>query len=104
MVAADLVFGASVGRPNIEALARETSALRIDAERNPDEAARARQCARKERSGDVDLDRAIVEIQARNKREGVLVGATIRTCQADLQSIAVAVAHGFHGHIARPDL
>src|SRR5438445_13312397 len=104
MVAADLVFGASVGWPNIEALARETSAFRIDPECNPDESARARQRARKERPGDIYLDRAVVEIQARNKRESVLVGATIRTRQADLQSIATAIAHGLHGHIARPDL
>src|SRR6266446_2663466 len=104
MITADLIFGTTVSRPNVETLARKAPSCRIDAEGNPDESASPGQCARENRSGNVHLDRAIVEIQARYKCESIHIGASVQAGEADLKRFTTAVAGSLHGHIAWHDL
>ena len=102
MVAAHLVVGTAVGRSNVKALAGETFALPADAEGDPDEPAGTGQRAREERSGNVHVDRAVMEIKVRHKRERVHVGATVWAGQADFQRVAAAVGDGLHRHMSGP--
>src|SRR6266404_866996 len=100
MITANLIFGATVSRANVETLARKAPSCLIDAEGDPDESAGPGQCGRENRPGNVHLDRAIVEIQARNKCKSVHVGASPLAGEADLKSFTTAVAGSLHGHIA----
>src|SRR5260370_42217564 len=99
MITANLIFGATVSRANVETLARKAPSCLIDAEGDPDESAGPGQCGRENRPGNVHLDRAIVEIQARNKCKSVHVGASPPAGEADLKSPTNRVAGGPDGRI-----
>src|SRR5258708_37847999 len=100
MITANLIFGATVSRADVETLAQKAPSCLIDAEGDPEESAAPGQCGRENRPGNVHLDRAIVEIQARNKCKGAHVGASPLAGEADLKSFPTAVAGSLHGHIA----
>src|SRR5262245_50001842 len=103
MVSANLVLGAAVGRPNVQALAGKAPADGIDAEGNADKSTGGGRRIFEDRSSDVYLDRAIVEIQAWNECKGIRVGPAKRPGLPDFERIAPAVAHSFHGHIVGSD-
>ena len=69
-----------------------------------DKTARTRQCTRKGRAGDVHLDRAVMEVQGRNKYECIHVGAAIGTGLVNLQGVTPAVACDCDRHIVRSNL
>src|SRR5260370_41773051 len=100
MITANLIFGTTVSRPNVETLARKAPSCRIDAECNPDESASPGPCARENRSGNLHLDRAIVEIQARDKCQSIHIGASLQAGEADLKAVTTTAARTLHGHIA----
>src|SRR5260370_41750571 len=100
MITANLIFGATVSRANVETLARKAPSCLIDAEGDPDESAGPGQCGRENRPGNVHLDRAIVEIQARNKCKSVHVGAPPPAAEADLKKFTTAGPGNLPGHIA----
>src|SRR5260370_27514729 len=104
MITANLIFGATVSRANVETLARKAPSCLIDAEGDPDESAGPGQCGRENRPGNVHLDRAIVEIQARNKCKSVHVRATPLSREVVLKRFTTAVAGCLHGHSAKRTL
>src|SRR5260370_38061668 len=102
MITANLIFGATVSRANVETLARKAPSCLIDAEGDPDESAGPGQCGREHRPGNVHLDRAIVEIQARNKCKRVHVAATPLAPRAGRKGFTTALARTPHLHTRRP--
>ena len=104
MVASDLVVGACVGGPNVEAFARKSATLRIDAERDPDESAGIARRVGEHSANDIHLDRAVVEVETGHIREGVHVGTSVRPLQTHFESVAAAVANRLHAHVARAHL
>src|SRR5258707_7734577 len=100
MITANVISGATVSGANVKPPARKAPPRLIDAKGDPDESASPGQCGRENRPGNVHLDRAIVEIQARNICESVHVGASPLAGEADLKSFTTAVAGSLHGHIA----
>jgi hypothetical protein len=103
MVAPHLVLGATVRRADVEAFACIVATLGSDAKGYADEAACAGQRVRQRRTGDVNVDRSVVEVEIWDEGERVLVGAPVGAGQTDLQRLAALVVNRHDGHVVRPD-
>ena len=91
MISPNLILGAAVGRPDVQALAGKTSALLIDPEGYSNKPASVRERVREDRSSDIHFDRAVMKIQPWDECERVHIRPPVWLSLADLDRITAAV-------------